>query len=196
MTCRHDSAGRMLRLQVAVIQTGGSAPVRYAHYDSPIGSLLVAGDRDRLDLIAFPEGSRARTADPEWTADRGPFSDVFRQLDAYFAGDLQAFDLPLHPAGTEFQQTVWHELVRIPYGETISYGALARRIGRPKASRAVGAANGANPIPIVIPCHRVVGSDRSLTGFGGGLDLKRWLLNHEFAGPKGPEGQANLFQLR
>jgi methylated-DNA-[protein]-cysteine S-methyltransferase len=101
---------------------------------------------------------------------------VRRQLDAYFAGRLRVFELPLAPQGTEFQRTVWDALLRIPYGETTSYGALARSLGKPEASRAVGLANGRNPIPIVIPCHRVIGSGGSLTGYGGGLDLKRRLL--------------------
>ncbi len=104
---------------------------------------------------------------------------VRRQLSEYFSGRRTSFDLPLAPRGTAFQQRVWAELVAIPFGGRATYGELARRIGRPAASRAVGAANGANPIAIVIPCHRVVGSDGSLTGYGGGLPLKRWLLAHE-----------------
>ena len=104
---------------------------------------------------------------------------MFAQLRAYFAGELTRFDLPLHLGGTAFQNTVWTALVDIPVGETVSYGELACRIGRPTASRAVGAANGANPLPIVLPCHRVVGADGSLTGFGGGIETKRTLLAHE-----------------
>lgn len=103
-------------------------------------------------------------------------SEIIRQLNAYFAGKLESFDLPLAPEGTPFQQKVWKELCQIPYGETISYGELARRIGNASASRAVGLANGSNPIPIVIPCHRVIGSNGKLTGYGGGLDIKEKLL--------------------
>jgi methylated-DNA-[protein]-cysteine S-methyltransferase len=103
------------------------------------------------------------------------------QLDAYFAGEITSFDLPLSPRGTPFQQRVWAALRDIPFGETTSYGELARRIGDPKAVRAVGAANGRNPLPLVVPCHRVIGADGSLVGFGGGMDRKRWLLQHEGA---------------
>jgi methylated-DNA-[protein]-cysteine S-methyltransferase len=108
-----------------------------------------------------------------------PFKEVKYQLDAYFAGELQDFDLPLLPTGTRFQERVWQALAEIPYGETWSYGELARHIGKPKASRAVGAANGINPIPVIIPCHRVIGSSGKLTGFGGGLETKQYLLKLE-----------------
>jgi methylated-DNA-[protein]-cysteine S-methyltransferase len=109
----------------------------------------------------------------------GPFDAAREQLDAYFAGELEAFDLPLAPHGTRFQQRVWEELTRIPYAETISYKELALRLGDQKLVRAVGLANGRNPLSIVIPCHRVIGSDGTLVGYGGGLDRKRWLLDHE-----------------
>ena len=118
----------------------------------------------------------SRKHDPSWTKDAKPFKEVCSQLESYFAGDLQEFDLPLAPVGTEFQQRVWSTLTEIPYGETWSYGELARHIGKPKASRAVGAANGLNPIPVIIPCHRVIGSSGKLTGFGGGLQTKEYLL--------------------
>jgi methylated-DNA-[protein]-cysteine S-methyltransferase len=124
--------------------------------------------------------------------DAGPFREVVRQLKAYFDGQLKAFDLPLAPQGTEFQRQVWRALQTIPYGRTKSYGEIARRLGRPEASRAVGAANGQNPIPVIIPCHRVIGADGSLTGFGGGLPIKRKLLALEGALPAG-ETQAKLF---
>jgi methylated-DNA-[protein]-cysteine S-methyltransferase len=118
-----------------------------------------------------------------------PFAAVKEQLAAYFRGDLQAFDLPLAPAGTPFQRRVWQELARIPYGETISYGELARRVGNPKAARAVGLANGQNPLPIIVPCHRVIGSDGRLTGYGGGLPRKEALLALERKGNgRGDEG--------
>lgn len=114
--------------------------------------------------------------DPEWREDKEPLREVIRQLRAYFARELETFDLTLAPEGTHFQRDVWNHLRGIPYGETISYGELAKRVGNPKASRAVGAANGQNPIPIIIPCHRVIGSDGKLTGFGGGLPIKEKLL--------------------
>jgi methylated-DNA-[protein]-cysteine S-methyltransferase len=113
---------------------------------------------------------------PDWREDKAPFAEVIRQLRAYFSGELKTFDLPLAPEGTEFQLLVWNSLRTIPYGETISYAQLAHNIGNPKAVRAVGLANGCNPIPIIIPCHRVIGSDGSLTGFGGGLPNKKKLL--------------------
>lgn len=165
----------------------------FTYYDSPIGPLLAAGDTHALHVLAFPKGSRACKPEAGWQEDKTPFTRCFEQLDAYFAGVLRHFDLPLAPAGTAFQQSVWTKLVEIPYAETISYGTLADRIGNKKASRAVGAANGANPIPIIIPCHRVIGSDRSLTGFGGGIDLKRWLLNHEIDNAPQSGAQGRLF---
>ena len=151
----------------------------YGTFDSPVGSLLVAGDEERLHLISFPSERRMREPQPGWCREESLFAEAFRQLEAYFAGDLTRFDLPLHLAGSAFQNKVWTALCDIPFGETISYGELAARIGKPTASRAVGGANGANPLPIVVPCHRVIGSDRSLTGFGGGVETKRFLLAHE-----------------
>lgn len=151
----------------------------YHYHETPIGSLLLAGDGDNLTLLGFPEGSMARRHDKHWRARREPFREVIVQLDAYFGGELQQFDLPLAPEGTAFQQRVWSALQEIPYGETWSYGELARHIGRPTASRAVGAANGLNPIPVIIPCHRVIGANGRLTGFGGGLPTKEYLLSLE-----------------
>jgi len=153
--------------------------LRYGTFDSPVGSLLVAGDADELHRISFPTEHRNKRPQANWRRDDGRFADAFRQLRAYFAGDLTRFDLPLRFAGTEFQNRVWAALVDIPFGETLSYGVLAARIGKPSASRAVGGANGANPLPIVVPCHRVIGSDKSLTGFGGGIEIKKFLLAHE-----------------
>jgi methylated-DNA-[protein]-cysteine S-methyltransferase len=155
--------------------------VRYTFMDSPIGSLLLAGDGHRLSRIGFPSGKGAIKPKPEWELDDAAFHDAKAQLQAYFNGTRQEFDLPLDLEGTKFQREVWQELMRIPFGVTISYGELARRIGRLSASRAVGAANGANPLPIVVPCHRVIGANGSLTGFGGGLDTKKWLLALEHA---------------
>lgn len=153
----------------------------FLFHPTPIGDLLIAGDGESLSLIGFPQGKGRREPYPDWTEDSTAFAAVRQQLDAYFGGTLRRFDIPLAPRGTEFQLAVWEALTHIPYGETITYGDLAIRIGNPTAVRAVGAANGANPIPIVVPCHRVIGADGSLTGFGGGLDTKRWLLRHEGA---------------
>ncbi|MEZ5933151.1 MAG: methylated-DNA--[protein]-cysteine S-methyltransferase [Alphaproteobacteria bacterium] len=155
------------------------ATLAYGYLESPIGALLVAGDESGLQLISFPKGSRAVLPREGWRRDDAFFGEVFSQLDGYFGGRRTAFDLPLRFGGTAFQETVWRALMDIPFAETTSYGELARRIGRPEASRAVGAANGANPLPIVVPCHRVIGADKSLTGFGGGLPTKRFLLDHE-----------------
>ena len=151
----------------------------YGYLDSPVGSLLVAGDAKGLHRIIFPSEHKGKDPPTTWRRDESVLGEVFRQLRAYFAGELTRFDLTLRFTGTAFQNTVWTALRDIPFGETTSYGALAARIGRPTAYRAVGAANGANPLPIVVPCHRVIGSDKSLTGFGGGLDTKRFLLAHE-----------------
>jgi methylated-DNA-[protein]-cysteine S-methyltransferase len=151
--------------------------VNYAYLETPVGTLLIAGDDAVLERISFP--SRGRTAKPErgWQeSPRGAVAEAIRQLRDYFAGKRTGFDLPLAPKGTEFQRAVWRQLQEIPYGETISYGELARRVGNPKASRAVGSANGANPLPIVIPCHRVIAGDGSIGGFGGGLPTKEILL--------------------
>lgn len=157
----------------------GDAKLVYGYFDSPVGSLLVAGDADHLHLISFPSEGRAYEPQAGWRRDDTFFVETFAQLGAYFAGELTEFNLPLRFAGTAFQNKVWTALCDIPFGETISYGMLAARIGKPTASRAVGGANGANPLPIVVPCHRVIGSDKSLTGFGGGVEIKRFLLNHE-----------------
>jgi len=151
--------------------------MNYSYLDTPVGTLLIVGDEQSIHRIEFPDNGKARRPEPGWRESaRGPVAEASRQLREYFAGRRNEFDLPLTPQGTEFQRTVWDRLQEIPYGETISYGELAKRIGNPKASRAVGAANGSNPIPIVIPCHRVIGSTGRLTGFGGGLPTKEALL--------------------
>jgi len=150
--------------------------VCFTQIESPLGPLLLAADDTGLRNIDFVNGKRTARPDPTWHRDPGPLQAPIRQLRAYFAGELETFDLPLAPAGTAFQLGVWRRLCEIPYGDTISYGELARRVGNPKASRAVGLANGSNPIPIVIPCHRVIGSDGKLTGYGGGLPIKEKLL--------------------
>jgi len=151
----------------------------YCYLDTPIGELLLAGDDDALSLVGFPEGVMRRDPQPDWIYNEKPFAAAIQQLNEYFAGKRQEFDLPLRLDGTEFQMLVLQELRRIPYGETTSYGDIAERIGRPKAVRAVGAANGRNPIPIIVPCHRVIGASGDLTGFGGGLDTKEKLLRLE-----------------
>ena len=151
----------------------------YCYLETPIGDLLLAGDEDALSLIGFPEGSMRREPEPDWIFSDKPFAAAREQLTAYFAGERKSFDLNLNPVGTEFQLQVLDELQKIPYGITASYGDIAKRIGRPKAVRAVGAANGRNPIPIIIPCHRVIGSTGKLTGFGGGIPTKKALLKLE-----------------
>jgi|AP95_1055475.scaffolds.fasta_scaffold242796_1 methylated-DNA-[protein]-cysteine S-methyltransferase len=156
-----------------------SENLAYGYCDCPLGPLLVAGDGDQLHRISFSTEGRSYEPKAGWRRDESEFAEVFAQLDAYFAGELTVFDLPLRRAGTDFQNRVWAALGEIPYGETISYGELASRIGKPTASRAVGGANGANPLPIVVPCHRVIGSNRSLTGFAGGIEIKKFLLTHE-----------------
>jgi methylated-DNA-[protein]-cysteine S-methyltransferase len=148
----------------------------YTQMKSPVGPLLLAGDADSLRFVSFGSSERCLKPRPDWTEDMSPFSEAMRQLRAYFDGELKEFDLPLTLEGTGFQRRVWTNLLTIPYGETISYAQLAQRIGNPKAVRAVGLANGSNPIPIIIPCHRVIGSNGSLTGFGGGLGTKKKLL--------------------
>jgi methylated-DNA-[protein]-cysteine S-methyltransferase len=153
--------------------------MNYSYVPSPLGPILIAGDRSGLRLINFQQGKKKRRPEADWVEDSRPWRETIRQLEAYFAGTLRAFTLDLAPEGTSFQQAVWRALQDIPYGETTSYGALAKGLGKPQASRAVGAANGSNPLPIVIPCHRVIGSSGKLVGYGGGLDIKEALLAFE-----------------
>ena len=165
----------------------------YTYCDSPVGRLLLAGDARGLMLIGFPSGPRPVRPAAGWRRDDAGFVDAILQLQEYFAGRRREFALALRPVGTAFQLAVWSALQGIPFGATFSYGELARQVGRPGAARAVGAANGANPLPIVIPCHRVIGADRSLTGFGGGLETKRFLLAHEARIAPQPALQPDLF---
>ena len=151
----------------------------YQWIESPIGRLLLVADEEGLRQVSFAEGRTPASVDPSWEKDDRHLRESVRQLQAFFAGELERFELPLKPEGTEFQQKVWSALCRIPFGETRSYGELARRLGNPSASRAVGLANGSNPIAIIIPCHRVIGSNGKLTGYGGGLENKQWLLDFE-----------------
>jgi methylated-DNA-[protein]-cysteine S-methyltransferase len=156
----------------------------YTTIETPIGDLVLAGTREALRRIVFAGDAAALQPEEEgWTESRAPFREAIRQLRAYFAGGLRAFDLPLDPEGTAFQRSVWEAMRRIPYGATASYVEIARRIGKPAAPRAVGAASGRNPLPIVIPCHRVIGTNGQLTGYGGGLAIKRALLSLEGAIP-------------
>lgn len=158
--------------------------------ESPIGPLLLAGAGGRLVRVGLPSGKGRVAPAPDWRRDDASLGEARDQLAAYFAGRLVRFDLALDPRGTPFQREVWRALEAIPFGETRSYGALAKAIGRPGSSRAVGAANGANPLPVVVPCHRVIGADGSLTGYGGGLWRKDRLLALErgYAGQSGRGG--------
>ena len=153
--------------------------------DSPVGPLFLAADEEGLTLIEFASPRHPAARGPAWTPGANPVLQRARaQLAEYFRGARTTFDLPLAPRGTGFRRQVWQALASIPYGATISYAELAARIGRPTASRAVGAANGRNPLPIVLPCHRVIGAGGGLTGFGGGLPVKRFLLELEGALPR------------
>ena len=147
--------------------------------DSPIGELLLVGDEAALCGVYMQAGPRPKRVSPDWRVAEGPFVAAREQLDEYFAGERLAFELPLEVAGPEFERTVWDALTGIPYGETASYGEIAKRIGYPDAARAVGSANARNPISIIVPCHRVIGADGRLTGYGGGLERKQFLLEHE-----------------
>jgi methylated-DNA-[protein]-cysteine S-methyltransferase len=151
----------------------------YRTTDSPVGFITVAGDGDEVTALRMEDQAYPPPGTETWVRDDRAFDDVVEQLDAYFAGTRTEFDVRLRLDGTPFQRRVWAGLLEIPYGETISYGELARRIGQPTASRAVGLANGRNPVGIIVPCHRVIGANGSLTGYGGGLDRKRTLLDLE-----------------
>jgi len=150
--------------------------VYYSYMKSPLGDLLLAGDSTSLLCLGFPEDGVARQPEPDWLHRNALFTPVKLQVDEYFEGKRTQFDLAIEPQGSEFQRAVWQAMLDIPYGETRSYGDVARVIGRPSASRAVGAAAGRNPVPLIVPCHRVIGSDGGLVGFGGGLPTKKYLL--------------------
>ena len=153
--------------------------IYYEYYKSPVGKLLLVGDGENMTHLGFPSGKMQLKQEQNWTKDRSSFKRTINQLEAFFEGELKNFDLPLALTGTPFRKSVWAGLMDIPYGETWSYSQLANHIGAPNACRAVGSANGVNPIPIVVPCHRVIGSNGSLTGFGGGLKTKEFLLELE-----------------
>lgn len=153
--------------------------VYYFAFSSPLGELLLVSDGESLTGVYYEDHRRGPAPGANWRRDAGPFNQVQDELAAYFAGELLAFNVPLAPRGSDFQREVWSELRRIPPGKTLPYSELAARVGRPKAIRAVGAANARNPISIIVPCHRVVGSNGALTGYAGGLRRKEWLLRHE-----------------
>ena len=155
--------------------------LEYTYMDSPVGQLLLAGDGEVLHYLSFPTGKMAMQPSHDWSLHRAAFKQARHQIDDYFAGQLKQFDLALAPQGTAFQMQVLGALQDIPFGQMRSYKDIAQAIDRPKAMRAVGAANGRNPIPLIIPCHRVVGADGSLTGFGGGIETKQFLLRLEGA---------------
>ena len=147
--------------------------------DSPLGPICIAGTEQGLTRVDFQQGIRPVETEPDWPINDEIFSDAVQQLQEYFEGRRQQFTLRLAPDGTAFQQQVWQELQRIPFGTTITYQELAHRIGKPKGARAVGSANGCNPIAIIVPCHRVIGQDGRLRGYASGLPIKRKLLQHE-----------------
>jgi methylated-DNA-[protein]-cysteine S-methyltransferase len=147
----------------------------YSYIDCPLGPMFVQGDGLFVTGLFMPRHKGGRGADASWQQSDAPFAAVREQLAEYFAGDRQQFDLPLKLVGTPFQEHVWRELARIPFGTTITYAQLARRVGKPTAARAVGHANGRNPISIIVPCHRVIGADGKLTGYAGGVGNKQWL---------------------
>lgn len=160
----------------------------YTSIDSPIGELLLLGDGDALHGLYMQEGRKPKRIAPQWKRSAAPFTFVEAQLREYFAAERITFDVPLAMAGGEFERQVWSALRDIPYGETVSYGEIAQRVGQPSAARAVGLANGRNPISVIVPCHRVIGANGSLTGYGGGLQRKRLLLELE-------QGQTSLLQI-
>ena len=160
-----------------------AARVLYTTCASPLGELLLLGDGHTLTRLHMRAGRSALEIDAAWTRAPDAFALAREQLEEYFAGERRRFDVPFELRGSQFQRRVWHALTEIPYGETISYGELARRVGRPSGARAVGAANAGNPIAVIVPCHRVIGADGSLTGFGGGLSNKRLLLDLETGYP-------------
>jgi methylated-DNA-[protein]-cysteine S-methyltransferase len=153
--------------------------ILYTTMASPIGELLLVGDGSTVSGLYMQDGRKPKRIAAGWMESAAPFADVRAQLQEYFAGERTTFDVPLAPQGAPFELEVWHALEEIPYGETVSYGEIARRVGQPGAARAVGTANGRNPIAVIVPCHRVIGADGSLTGYGGGLERKRLLLELE-----------------
>jgi methylated-DNA-[protein]-cysteine S-methyltransferase len=154
----------------------------FDQFKSPIGQLKIAADKDGLRYVLFEKNKYEASDENSWKRDAKALQNTREQLLAYFAGELNAFNLQLNPQGTDFQKQVWKALAKIPFGKTWSYADVAKQVNSPKAVRAVGAANGRNPIPIILPCHRVIGSNGTLTGYAGGLPIKQWLLEHEGIG--------------
>ena len=167
----------------------------YTYFDSPIGPILVAGDGEAVARIGFSTGHQVLQPGTAWVDDAVPLRAVTEQLEQYFAGERRDFDLRLAMQGTAFQKRAWEILRTIPFGEAWSYGQVAKALGSPGAARAVGRANATNHLPLVVPCHRVIGAGGTLTGFGGGLSTKQWLLRFEGAlpNPPYPTGQSTLF---
>lgn len=151
----------------------------YSFVPTPVGDFLVVGTESELQFTAFSSGKQKRPINDSWVRDAAPIASAIEQIQAYFSGERTEFDLSYHAEGTPFQQAVWNLLEQIPFGTTLTYGAIAEKLNRTGGAQAVGAACGSNPLPIVIPCHRVIGTDGSMTGFGGGLPIKHQLLNHE-----------------
>lgn len=163
--------------------------------DSPLGAVRITGDDAGVSIIScrdVPVDQRVRTEEPERRMAE-PVRQAVEQLGEYFAGTRRTFDFPMTPGGTAFQQSVWRALLTVPFGTTLSYRTLSRQLGDERAIRAVAAANGRNPLWVVVPCHRIIGSDGSLTGYAGGLWRKQWLLEHEGAWPGAKTGQLSLF---
>ena len=151
----------------------------YSHYESPVGRLLLVGDGENIHRIEFPTNCRPVNLDASWEHNEVVFGTLTKELDAYFNGSLQVFSVQVAPTGSAFQHKVWNALQQIAYGQTCTYADIAKLIGKPTASRAVGSANGRNPVSIIIPCHRVIGTNGALTGYAGGISAKQWLLSHE-----------------
>ena len=159
--------------------------IHYCHSDTPLGVVLLTSSDGALSGLYFTDRRHSPQPDPSWTPDDAPFAEVRRQLDEYFEGRRTSFDQPLSLRGSRFDLAVWNCFQSIPHGMTVSYGQIARRIGQPQAARAVGAANGRNPVSVIVPCHRVIGSDGKLGGYGWGVERKAWLLEHEQAMSEG-----------
>jgi len=151
----------------------------FCYHPTPVGRFLLAGTDRELRYTSFVSGKRPKKIESSWKEDIAPLGYAIEQIDAYFAGELRDFDIPFHAEGTPFQQAVWSILEVIPFGDTMTYGAVAEKLGRSGGAQAVGAACGANPLPIIVPCHRVIGANGSMTGFGGGLPIKHQLLELE-----------------
>lgn len=191
-----DSSATARKATAETEPAAGKAPARasqlyYSILDTPVGGFLIAGTDSVLHYSSFCAGNRAINPPANWAEDGARLEFAADQIQAYFKGELTQFSIPRTLTGTPFQVSVWKALETIPFGQTVSYGHIAKAIGNPQGSQAVGAANGSNPLPILIPCHRVIGSDGSLTGFGGGLPIKHQLLHHE--GVATAEDQMSLF---